>query len=180
MISQETNLFDDAIAYNILVMADQGHTSMMEVEDAAKAASVHNIIILMENGYEIMRRERGSSLSGGERQRIIAARAILKNGFIVARDEATSALGSTTEAHISEALKTFGRIKTTIVVAHRLSTMFRAEWIIVMSKGRIVEQGTHESLLRMSDGVYKDMWGRQWGPVFTQARENDQSLSHLQ
>lgn len=176
VISQETILFNDTIAYNIGY--GRPGASMAEVTNAAKAAGVHNVILNMKNGYETTCGERGSSLSGGERQRIIAARAILKNGYIVVQDEATSALDSKTEAHVSEALKTFGRKKTCIIVAHRLSTVFRAEHIIVMKKGRIIEEGTHESLLRISNGVYKDMWDRQWGAVFGQAERNEKPLAH--
>lgn len=159
MVPQDTILFNDTIGYNIGY--GRPGASMDEIVEAAKAASIHQVIMRMKNGYNTMCGERGVRLSGGERQRLSAARAFLKNSKIVMQDEATSALDSKTEAEVTKALKTLGKNRTSLVVAHRLSTVFDADWIIVMSKGVVVEEGTHRSLLKIPGGVYKAMWERQ-------------------
>lgn len=159
MVPQETILFNDTIAYNIGY--GRPDASMEEIMAAAKAASIHDTVKEMKDGYDTICGERGVRLSGGEKQRLSAARAFLKGSKIILQDEATSALDSKTETEVCESLRHIGKNRTSLVVAHRLSTIFDADRIIVMNKGVVVEEGTHTSLLEISGGVYKGMWERQ-------------------
>ena len=131
-----------------------------EIINAAKNADIHNFISTLPDGYETIVGERGLKLSGGEKQRVAIARTILKNPKIFFFDEATSALDSSTEKEIQKNLENVSKDKTTLIIAHRLSTAANADNIIVLDKGIIIEQGTHKSLL-FKKGKYFEMWGKQ-------------------
>ena len=152
-VTQETHLFHDSIANNIAI-AKPGATRE-EIMEAAKKASIHDFIMTLPNGYDTEVGELGDTLSGGEKQRIAIARAILKNAPILVFDEATSALDSQSEKHIQKSLVRLMKNKTVIAIAHRLSPLREMDRILVFDKGRIVEQGTHLSLLRKKGLYYK-------------------------
>ena len=133
-----------------------------EVIRAAKLANADEFIRELPNGYDTLVGERGVKLSGGQRQRVAIARAILKDAPILVLDEATSALDSESEALIQEALKNLMKNRTSIVVAHRLSTIAGLDTIVVLSEGKIVEQGSHQELLKKG-GEYAKLWSRQSG-----------------
>ena len=158
IVPQDTVLFNDTIAYNI-GYGKPGATQE-EIVAAARAASIHDFIESLPDGYGSMVGERGLKLSGGEKQRVAIARTLLKNPAILIFDEATSALDSKSEQAIQAQLKEIAKNRTTMVIAHRLSTIADAQQILVMDHGRIVERGTHQSLLA-SGGVYAQMWERQ-------------------
>jgi ATP-binding cassette, subfamily B, bacterial MsbA len=145
IVTQETVLFNDTVRNNIAY--GQPHVAQKNVEAAARAALAHDFIMEMPSGYETIIGERGLRLSGGERQRIAIARAILKNAPILILDEATSALDTETERQIQEQLEALMKDRTTLVIAHRLSTVEKADAIVVMDGGRLIEMGTHEELL---------------------------------
>jgi ABC-type transport system involved in Fe-S cluster assembly fused permease/ATPase subunit len=158
IVPQDTVLFNDTVAYNIAY----GRTgaSQEEVEQAAKAARIHDFIASTPKGYDTMVGERGLKLSGGEKQRVAIARTLLKNPPILVFDEATSALDSANERAIQAELATVAQGKTVLVIAHRLSTIVNAHEILVMDGGRIIERGTHVQLLQAS-GRYAQMWRMQ-------------------
>ena len=158
MVPQDTVLFNDTIRYNIRY--GRPDATDAEVEAAAKMAQIHKFIMSLPKGYDAMVGERGLKLSGGEKQRVSIARTILKGPPILILDEATSALDSFTEQEIQSALRKVSKNRTTIVIAHRLSTVVDADEIIVLDAGRISERGTHNQLLRKK-GVYAAMWNRQ-------------------
>jgi ATP-binding cassette subfamily B protein len=158
IVPQDTVLFNDTIEYNI-AYGKPGATHE-EIVAAARAASIHDFIDSLPDGYATMVGERGLKLSGGEKQRVAIARTLLKNPAILIFDEATSALDSKAEQAIQAQLKEIARSRTTMVIAHRLSTVADAQQIIVLDHGRIVERGTHQSLLA-ADGLYAQMWERQ-------------------
>jgi len=155
IVPQDTVLFNDTVAYNI----GYGDTSasQAQIELAAKAAHIHDFISSTPKGYDTMVGERGLKLSGGEKQRVAIARTLLKNPSILIFDEATSALDTTNERAIQLEIKNLTQNKTTLVIAHRLSTVIDAHEILVMDKGRIIERGNHAALLAM-DGRYAQMW----------------------
>jgi ATP-binding cassette subfamily B protein len=158
IVPQDTVLFNDTIEYNILYgRPDAGHEAAVA---AAQAAHIHNFIEKLPLGYRTMVGERGLKLSGGEKQRVAIARTLLKNPPIVIFDEATSALDSANERAIQTELKTAARNKTTLVIAHRLSTVVDAHEILVLVNGEIVERGTHADLVLLG-GVYSGMWALQ-------------------
>ena len=158
VVPQDTVLFNDTIYYNI----SYGNTdaNKEEVISAARNADIHNFIVALPDGYETIVGERGLKLSGGEKQRVAIARTILKNPKIFFFDEATSALDTSTEKEIQKNLENVSKDKTTLIIAHRLSTAANADNIIVLDQGAIIEQGTHESLL-LEKGKYFEMWGKQ-------------------
>ncbi len=160
-VLQENVLFNDTVKANI-TCGKKGIPSEKIIE-AAKAANAHEFIVDMPEAYNTMVGERGSNLSGGQRQRIAIARAILKDPAILILDEATSSLDSESEAKIQEAVSRFIKGRTTIVIAHRLSTVLNADKIVVLDKGRIVEQGTHTELLQKG-GIYATLCKRQFQP----------------
>ncbi|MGZ8336008.1 MAG: ABCB family ABC transporter ATP-binding protein/permease [Allosphingosinicella sp.] len=158
IVPQDTVLFNDTIGYNIGYGRDGA--TREEVEAAARGAAIHDFIMELPLRYDSKVGERGLKLSGGEKQRVAIARTLLKDPPILILDEATSALDSRTEAAIQETLHDVAARRTTIVIAHRLSTVVDADQIIVLDQGRVAERGTHASLLR-KDGLYADMWNRQ-------------------
>ncbi|NLO71794.1 MAG: ABC transporter ATP-binding protein [Porphyromonadaceae bacterium] len=153
-VNQEAILFNDTFFNNIAFGLD--NVSEDEVIHAAKIANAHDFIIATENGYQTSIGDRGSKLSGGQRQRISIARAILKNPPILILDEATSALDTESEHMVQEALDNLMKNRTTLVVAHRLSTIKRADLICVLHEGKIVERGKHDELIKL-DGYYKKL-----------------------
>jgi ATP-binding cassette subfamily B protein len=155
IVPQDTVLFNDTIFYNILY--GRPHATREEVEDAARAAHIHDFIVSLPDGYQTPVGERGLKLSGGEKQRVAIARALLKNPSILIFDEATSALDSKSERAIQAELDRISVGRTTLVIAHRLSTVMNADQILVMDTGRIVERGSHPELLAMN-GIYAQMW----------------------
>ena len=158
IVPQDTVLFNDSIAYNIAY--GRPGAAQDEIIAAAKAAYIHDFIVSLPDGYETTVGERGLKLSGGEKQRVAIARTLLKNPAILVFDEATSALDSKAEQAIQLQLKEIARNRTTLVIAHRLSTVADADQILVMDQGRIVERGTHAQLLAAGT-VYAQMWERQ-------------------
>ena len=160
-VPQETALFHRSIAENIAY--GKTDATPEEIERAARLANAHEFIEQMPSGYDTLVGERGVKLSGGQRQRVAIARAILKDAPILVLDEATSALDSESEALIQDALEKLMAGRTSIVIAHRLSTVASLDRIIVLQDGKIVEQGSHAELLERKDGVYKHLWDRQSG-----------------
>jgi len=158
MVPQDTVLFNDTIAYNIRY--GRVSASEAEVEAAAEAAQIAEFIRTLPEGFQAMVGERGLKLSGGEKQRVAIARTILKAPPILILDEATSALDTRTEQEIQSALDVVSRNRTTLVIAHRLSTVINADEIIVLKDGVIAERGTHGELIDR-DGLYASMWSRQ-------------------
>ncbi|MSO92857.1 MAG: ABC transporter ATP-binding protein/permease [Rhodospirillales bacterium] len=158
MVPQDTVLFNDTIYYNVAYGRPGAAPS--EVEAAARHARIHDFVMSLPDGYQSTVGERGLKLSGGEKQRVAIARTILKNPRILIFDEATSALDSHTEKEIQDSLREVSADHTTLVIAHRLSTVVDANEILVLVEGRIVERGSHAGLLAQA-GVYAGMWARQ-------------------
>jgi len=158
VVPQDTVLFNDTIRYNI-AYGRPGATDA-EIENAARLAQVHDFVTRLPDGYATRVGERGLKLSGGEKQRVAIARTILKDPRLLILDEATSALDTRTEQEIQAALRDVARNRTTLVIAHRLSTVVEADEIIVLQEGAIAERGTHGGLIA-AGGLYADMWRRQ-------------------
>ena len=158
IVPQDTVLFNDTVYYNIAY--GQTAASKEQVEEAAKSARIHDFIASTPQGYETMVGERGLKLSGGEKQRVAIARTLLKNPSILIFDEATSALDSSNERAIQTELRDAAHNKTTLVIAHRLSTVVDAHEIIVLDQGHVIERGTHAQLLA-AQGRYAHMWSLQ-------------------
>jgi ATP-binding cassette subfamily B protein len=158
VVPQDTVLFNDTIAYNI-GYGRPGATEQ-EIIAAAKLAQVHDFVMRLPDGYRTRVGERGLKLSGGEKQRVAIARTILKNPRILILDEATSALDTRTEQEIQAALRGVAEGRTTLVIAHRLSTVVDADEILVLDQGRVVERGSHAALIA-AGGLYAEMWRRQ-------------------
>jgi len=154
IVSQESILFNDTVKNNIALGLP--NLTQNEIEMAAKAAYAHDFILEMENGYDTLVGERGGKLSGGQRQRLSIARALLKNPEILILDEATSALDSQSEKAVQMALETLMKDRTSLIIAHRLSTVMHANLIVVMDRGRIVETGTHQELVA-KQGLYNSL-----------------------
>jgi ATP-binding cassette, subfamily B, heavy metal transporter len=158
MVPQDTVLFNDTIRYNIRY--GRPDATDAQVEEAAKLAQIHNFVMSLPKGYDSTVGERGLKLSGGEKQRVSIARTILKGPPILILDEATSALDTMTEQEIQQALRVVSKNRTTLVIAHRLSTVVDADEIVVLDQGRISERGRHTELLE-KNGLYAAMWNRQ-------------------
>ncbi len=158
VVPQDAVLFNESIAYNIAF--GRPDASREDVQHAARMAQLHDFIASLPDGYDTVVGERGLKLSGGEKQRVAIARAVLKRPLIYLFDEATSALDSRTERAIQENLRDVSRGTTTVIIAHRLSTVVDADQILVLDKGHIVERGSHDSLLR-DGGHYAALWLRQ-------------------
>ena len=154
MVTQETHLFHDTIRMNLLYARPKA--SQEEIESACRAANIHDFILNLPEGYNTIVGERGYRLSGGEKQRISIARVILKNPRLIILDEATSHLDSESEALIQQALQNVLKGRTALVIAHRLSTILNADQILVLDRGRIVERGTHQSLVSQH-GLYANL-----------------------
>lgn len=154
IVTQETFLFDDSIKANIAYGVN--NLSDKEIEEAAKAANAHDFIANLADGYDTIIGERGVSLSGGQKQRIAIARAIVKNPPILILDEATSSLDSESEKHVQSAIENLMNHRTVFVIAHRLSTVHNASKILVLDKGKVVQEGKHEELVN-TDGLYKQL-----------------------
>lgn len=154
VVNQEPILFNDTIFNNIAL--GTGNATPAQVEEAAKVANAHNFIVQKADKYETIVGDRGTRLSGGERQRVTIARAVLKNPPILILDEATSSLDTESERIVQDAINTLMQNRTSIVIAHRLSTVQHADEIIVLDKGRIVEQGTHNELIAKG-GLYNNL-----------------------
>ncbi len=168
VVPQDTVLFNDTVYYNIAYGRPQATPT--EVEEAARLAQIHAFIMASPDGYQTMVGERGLKLSGGEKQRVAIARTILKQPRILIFDEATSALDTRTEREIQTALKEVSRGHTTLVIAHRLSTVVDADEIIVLAEGAIAERGRHADLLA-AGGLYATMWQRQQEAESREAEE---------
>ncbi|WP_323036688.1 ABC transporter ATP-binding protein/permease [Pararhodobacter sp.] len=168
VVPQDTVLFNDSIYYNIAYGKDDATRD--EVETAAKAARIHEFIQSLPEGYDTPVGERGLKLSGGEKQRVGIARTLLKDPAILLLDEATSALDTQTERNIQESLALMGQGRTVITIAHRLSTVVDADRIVVLEAGEIIEEGTHEALLR-AEGRYARMWARQAHEIVPEVAE---------
>ena len=158
LVSQETTLFDDTIKNNIKY-ANENATDE-EVFEVARLSNAHDFIKRLPNGYETLIGENGLRLSGGEKQRISIARAMIKKSPLILLDEATSSLDSETETKIQEALNTLTKNKTTIVIAHRLSTVLNSNNIYLIDSGKVLDNGNHEDLLASSK-VYKNFYEKQ-------------------
>ena len=171
IVPQDTVLFNDTIGYNIEYGREGA--SDAEIAQAAAGAAIAGFIEAQPDGYATRVGERGLKLSGGEKQRVAIARTLLKNPPVLVLDEATSALDSRTEAAILDTLEAIERGRTTLVIAHRLSTVVGADQIVVLDAGRIAERGTHAELLRRGD-LYAEMWNRQQAE-----REDEAELSEL-
>jgi ATP-binding cassette, subfamily B, bacterial len=162
MVTQETYLFHDTLRANLLYA--KPNATQAEIEDACRAANIHDFIAGLPEGYETVVGERGYRLSGGEKQRVAIARVILKDPKILVLDEATSHLDSQSEALIQAALVRVMQGRTSLVIAHRLSTILAADVILVLDRGRVVEQGTHAELLARG-GRYAALYRTQFRDV---------------
>jgi len=158
VVPQDTVLFNDTIYYNIAY--GRPGATRADIEEAARHAHIHDFITALPDGYRTMVGERGLKLSGGEKQRVAIARVILKAPKILVFDEATSALDTKTEREIQASLAEISADRTTLVIAHRLSTVVEADEILVLDDGHIIERGGHRELL-LRRGVYAAMWARQ-------------------
>ena len=156
IVSQDTSLFNRNVLENIRY--SKPNATMDEVIEVAKKANAHDFIMNLEYGYDTNVGERGMRLSGGQRQRILIARAMLKNAPILILDEATSALDAENELLIENSLAELMKGKTVIAIAHKLNTLKKMDRIVVLENGNIVEQGTHNELIKNENGVYKKLW----------------------
>ncbi len=159
IVTQETVLFDESIASNIAYGSPGA--SRAEIETAARAAHAHEFVVTLPEQYDTWIGERGQRLSGGQRQRLAIARALLKNSPILILDEATSSLDAESERLVQEALANLMRDRTSFVIAHRLSTVRRADKIIALERGRVAEIGRHDELLSRPGGVYAKLYAQQ-------------------
>uniref|UniRef100_A0A5F8HIN8 Iron-sulfur clusters transporter ABCB7, mitochondrial n=1 Tax=Monodelphis domestica TaxID=13616 RepID=A0A5F8HIN8_MONDO len=177
VVPQDAVLFHNTIYYNLLY--GNMNASAEEVYTVAKLAGIHDAIIRMPHGYSTQVGERGLKLSGGEKQRIAIARAILKDPPVILYDEATSSLDSITEENILNAMRDMVKHRTSIFIAHRLSTVIDADEIIVLDQGKIVERGTHNSLLSNLGSIYSEMWHAQSNPLSNNNTNWEGKKEHL-
>jgi ABC-type multidrug transport system fused ATPase/permease subunit len=159
VVPQDHVLFNQTIRENVRYAKLEASDN--EIEEACRAAAIHDDIISFPDGYNSKVGERGVKLSGGQMQRIAIARVLLKDPKVVMLDEATSAIDSSTEALIQQAFRKLCQGRTTFVIAHRLSTIKDADQILVVQKGEIIERGTHEELLEKMGGKYRELWEQQ-------------------
>jgi subfamily B ATP-binding cassette protein MsbA len=159
LVTQDTVLFDDTVANNIAYGAPQA--TPPQIEAAARAAHAHDFIVHLDGGYQARIGERGQRLSGGQRQRLAIARAILKDCPLLVLDEATSSLDAESELLVQDALANLMRNRTTFVIAHRLSTVRRADLIVALEHGAVAEVGTHDVLVSRPGGVYARLYALQ-------------------
>lgn len=160
IVTQETVLFNESVSRNIAYGLD--NYPQEKIEEVAKIANAHNFILDLQNGYDTIIGEQGVKLSGGQRQRLSISRALLKNPPIMIFDEATSALDNESELLVQEAIERLMKERTTFVIAHRLSTIRNADRILVLDKGKIVQQGKHDELLKDEDGIYNKLYELQF------------------
>jgi subfamily B ATP-binding cassette protein MsbA len=160
IVSQDVTLFHDTVMNN-LAYGEMSQTSEANVREATKAAFALDFIEDLPDGFNTILGDDGAGLSGGQRQRIAIARAILKDAPVLILDEATSALDNESEHHIQRALENIMRDRTTIVIAHRLSTVERADCIVVMDEGKIIASGSHETLLEQG-GLYSQLYHQEF------------------
>ncbi|HUM36956.1 MAG TPA: ATP-binding cassette domain-containing protein, partial [Anaerolineae bacterium] len=156
IVEQEPFLFSRSIRDNIAYGAGREVTEA-EVIEAAKAAAIHDVILSFPQGYDTLVGEKGVTLSGGQRQRVAIARTLLKNPRILVLDDATSSVDTETEIQIETALERLMENRTTFVIAHRIQTVMQADWILVLDRGRIVQQGVHEELIK-EEGLYRQIY----------------------
>ena len=161
LVSQDVFLFHGTVAENIAYGRPSATAS--EIRHAAEVAEAHDFIMELPNGYDTIVGERGQKLSGGQRQRVSIARAVLVDPPVLVLDEATSAVDNETEAAIQRSLERISHDRTTVVIAHRLSTIRHADRIYVLDRGRVAEEGTHEDLVAIEDGIYRALWDVQTG-----------------
>lgn len=173
VIPQDTVLFHESIGYNI--QYGDLNASWDEVVEAAKKAKIHDTIMSFPDGYDTVVGERGLKLSGGEKQRVAIARAILKKSSILLCDEPTSSLDSATEMDIMKNIKEIGKQTTSVIIAHRLSTVQDCDEIIVLHEGRVAERGTHETLLRMG-GRYTELLRMQQQQSMKEEKEKEKEI----
>ena len=159
LVTQETVLFNDTVLHNIAY--GRPEATQAEIKEAARIAFAHDFIMELPRGYQTIVGERGVFLSGGQRQRLAIARSLLVDAPLLILDEATSALDAESERYVQRAIANLVRNRTTIVIAHRLSTVRRADTIVVMDRGRIIEMGTHTALLARG-GQYKKLYELQF------------------
>ncbi len=159
IVQQEPILFHRTLAENIAY--GRPNASRREIENAAKQASAHRFIMDLPKGYETLVGERGVKLSGGERQRVAIAKAFLADAPVLILDEATSSLDSESEVQIQQAMERLMEGRTTLVIAHRLSTVRALDRLLVFDKGKIVEEGDHQALIRLNNGIYRRLFERQ-------------------
>jgi len=157
IVEQEPFLFSRSIKENIMYGVDH-QASQEEVEEAAKIAAVHDVILTFPKGYKTLVGEKGVTLSGGQKQRVAIARTLLKNPKILIMDDSTSAVDTETEAEIRAALKRLMENRTTFIIAHRIQSIMNADLILVMDKGKIVQHGIHETLMKEEDGIYRKIY----------------------
>ena len=173
MVTQETVLFDDTISANISY--GRPSATRAEIEAAATSARAHEFIMTLPRQYDTVIGERGQRLSGGQRQRLAMARALVKNPPILILDEATSSLDPESEALVQQALANLMRNRTSIVIAHRLSTVQRADTIVVLDKGRVAESGRHDELIARPGGVYATLHAVQFADGRRRGRDSERA-----
>jgi ATP-binding cassette subfamily B protein len=176
IVQQEPVLFHRSLAENI-AYARPG-ASRAEIERAAKLANAHDFIAALPQGYDTLVGERGVKLSGGERQRVAIARAFLADAPILILDEATSSLDSESEVLIQQAMERLMMGRTTLVVAHRLSTVRALDRLLVLDKGKVVEEGSHEALIRLENGLYRRLFERQALELIKGLGDPDAAVKH--